>query len=174
MLQIYEKGFIRKSIRPKKDETFSERRRAFAPVLCCERREAAKRRGSSSGESGKRSRGNAVWQNYFGHFSCEQEGARRKPGRRAEKVGSYSPKTGSKLRKAPRFYIVVPEASDEGARCATQGSMCRRRPPSALRSTLAASACCVTSRKGSTPFVTKKRRRSAWSVRFFTPKMDFE
>ena len=112
MLQIYEKGFIRKSIRPKKDKTFSERRRAFAPVLCCERREAAKRRGSSSGESGKRSRGNAVWQNYFGHFSCEQEGARRKPGRRAEKVGSYSPKMGSKLRKAPRFYIVVLVTSD--------------------------------------------------------------
>ena len=27
-------------------------------------------------------------------------------------MGSYSPKMGSKLRKAPRFYIVVPEASD--------------------------------------------------------------
>lgn len=27
-------------------------------------------------------------------------------------MGSYSPKPGSKLRKAPRFYIVVPEASD--------------------------------------------------------------
>lgn len=112
MLQIYEKGFIRKSIRPKKDETFSERRRAFAPVLCCERREAAKRRGSSSGESGKRSSGSAVWQNRSGRFSWEQGGARRKPGRRAEKVGSYSPKMGSKLRKAPRFYIVVPVASD--------------------------------------------------------------
>ena len=112
MLQNYEKGFIRKSIRPKKDETFSERRRAFAPVLCCERREAAKRRGSSSGESGKRSSGSAVWQNRSGHFSWEQGGARRKPGRRAEKVGSYSPKMGSKLRKAPRFYIVVPVASD--------------------------------------------------------------
>ena len=112
MLQIYEKGFIRKSIRPKKDETFSERRRAFAPVLCCERREAAKRRGSSSGESGKRSSGSAVWQNRSGHFSWEQGGARRKPGRRAEKVGSYSPKMGSKLRNAPRFYIVVLVASD--------------------------------------------------------------
>jgi len=112
VLQIYEKGFIRKSIRPKKDETFSERRRAFAPVLCCERREAAKRRGSSSGESGKRSSGSAVWQNRSGRFSWEQGGARRKPGRRAEKVGNYSPKPGSKLRKAPRFYIVVPEISD--------------------------------------------------------------
>lgn len=174
MLQIYEKGFIRKSIRPKKDETFSERRRAFAPVLCCERREAAKRRGSSSGESGKRSSGSAVWQNRSGRFSWEQGGARRKPGRRAEKVGSYFPKMGSKLRKAPRFYIVVPEASDEGARCTAQDGMCRRRSPNALRSTLAASARCVTSRKGSTPLVTKKGRRSARSVRFFTPKMDFE
>ena len=27
-------------------------------------------------------------------------------------MGSYSPKMGSKLRKAPRFYIVVPVASD--------------------------------------------------------------
>lgn len=116
MLQIYEKGFIRKSIRPKKDETFSEWRRAFAPVLRCERREAAKRRGSSSGESGKRSSGSAVWQNRSGRFSWEQGGAHRKPERRDEKVGSYSPKMGSKLRKAPRFYIVVPVASD--ARCA--------------------------------------------------------
>jgi hypothetical protein len=112
VLQIYEKGFIRKSIRPKKDETFSERRRAFVPVLCCERREAAKRRGSSSGKSGKRSRGSVVWQNRSGRFSCEQGGARRKPESCAEKVGSYFPKMGSKLRNAPRFYIVVPEASD--------------------------------------------------------------
>ena len=112
MLQIYEKGFIRKSIRPKKDETFSERRRAFVPVLCCERREAAKRRGCSSGESGKRSSGSAVWQNRSGRFSWEQGDSRRKPGNRAEKVGSYSPKMGSKLRKAPRFYFVVPVASD--------------------------------------------------------------
>jgi len=112
VLQIYEKGFIRKSIRPKKDETFSERRMPFVPVLCCERREAMKRRGSSSGKSGKRSRGSAVWQNRSGRFSWEQGGVRRKPGRRAEKVGSYSPKPGSKLRKAPRFYIVVLVASD--------------------------------------------------------------
>jgi len=112
VLQIYEKGFIRKSIRPKKDETFSERRMPFVPVLCCERREAMKRRGSSSGKSVNRSRGSAVWQNRSGRFSCEQGGVRRKPGRRAEKVGSYFPKTGSKLRNAPRFYIVVPEASD--------------------------------------------------------------
>jgi hypothetical protein len=112
VLQIYEKGFIRKSIRPKKDETFSERRRAFAPVLCCERQEAAKRRDSSSGESGKRSSGSAVWQNRSGRFSCEQGGAHWKSASRAGKVGSYSPKMGSKLRKAPRFYIVVPVASD--------------------------------------------------------------
>ena len=174
VLQIYEKGFIRKSIRPKKDETFSERRRAFVPVLCCEWREAMKRRGSSSGESGKRSRGSAVWQNYSWHFSCEQGGARRKPGRRAEKVGSYSPKTGSKLRNAPRFYIVVLVASEARRVLAAKGCMQRRRLPNALRSTLAASARCVTSRRRSAPLVTKKRRRSARSVRFFTPKMDFE
>ena len=112
MLQIYEKGFIRKSIRPKKDETFSERRSAFVPVLCCERREAEKQRGRSSGKSVNRSRGSAVWQNRSGRFSWEQGGARRKPGRRAEKGGSYFPKKGSKLRKAPRFYIVVPEISN--------------------------------------------------------------
>jgi hypothetical protein len=112
VLQIYEKGFIRKSIRPKKDETFSERRMPFVPVLCCERREAMKRRGSSSGKSVNRSRGSAVWQNRSGHFSCEQGGVRRKPESCAGKVGSYSPKIGSKLRNAPRFYIVVPETSD--------------------------------------------------------------
>lgn len=143
-------------------------------MLCCERREAMKRRGSSSGKSGKRSRGSVVWQNHSGRFSCEQGGARRKPESCAEKVGSYSPKTGSKLRNAPHFYIVVPEASDARRVLAAKGCMQRRRPPCALRSILAASACCASSRRRSAPLVMKKRRRSARSVRFFTPKMDFE
>ena len=132
VLQIYEKGFIRKSIRPKKDETFSERRRAFAPVLCCERREAAKRRGSSLGESGKQSSESAVWQNRSGRFSWEQGGAHWKPGRRAGKVGSYFPKMGSKLRKAPRFFV-VPVASD--ARCALHRT--RRHVPAQIAQCLA-------------------------------------
>ena len=168
------KRFYSQKHSPQKDETF---RKGEGPLPPCCVANGEKQR--SGGAVRRVNRGSDRAEAPFGRtvpgaFRGSKEARVGNRGGVPKKWGTIPRNRGANCEKLRVFILCARDKRCKGARCTEQGGMYRRRPPNALRSTLAASACCVTSRKGSAPHVTKKRRRSARSVRFFTPKMDFE